>query len=30
VVIQEWWSWRRGNPVEPVPPVGVPEEPVTE
>lgn len=26
VLIQEWWSWRRGDPLEPVPPVGVPED----
>lgn len=26
VLLQEWWAWRRGDPVEPVPPVGVPEE----
>ncbi|HMM48093.1 MAG TPA: AI-2E family transporter [Miltoncostaeaceae bacterium] len=26
VLIQEWWSWRRGEPVHPVPPVGVPED----
>jgi predicted PurR-regulated permease PerM len=26
VLIQEWWGWRRGAPVRPVPPVGVPEE----
>lgn len=26
VLIQEWWSWRQGDPVEPVPPPGIPEE----
>ena len=26
VIIQEWWSWRKGEPVEPVPPPGIPEE----
>lgn len=26
VVLQEWWAWRRGDAIEPVPPVGVPEE----
>lgn len=26
VLIQEWWSWRKGDPVEPVPPPGIPEE----
>jgi predicted PurR-regulated permease PerM len=30
VAIQEWWSWRRGEPVEPVPPVGVAEEAVAD
>jgi predicted PurR-regulated permease PerM len=30
VVIQEWWSWRRGEPVHPVPPVGIPEEAVVD
>ena len=30
VLIQEWWSWRHQEPVEPVPPPGIPEEPEPE
>ncbi len=26
VLIQEWWSWRKGEPVEPVPPPGIAED----